>query len=96
MHRTSTFPLCKTRTLAPFLVSSAASLRHKHIGRPAEWRTVIRLVPVHPRGIAILAVRSHHERIAEQSYAATESVVGSGIGGLEIGLLAPDPARVKT
>ena len=64
----------------------------KHIGRAGVGGTVVRPVAVHAGGAAVLRIRPDHNGVARNRHRIAELVTAVGVGGFEIGLLAPGRA----
>ena len=74
------------------LLAPGRAAAHKHIRRAGSEGTVVRLVAVHAGGAAVLPIRPDHKGVARYRHRRAESVIDCGVGGFEIGLLAPGRA----
>src|SRR5262245_55993029 len=75
--------------LQPGLLGPGDAIADEYVSRPGVGLTVIRLIPVYPRGVAVLAPGADDGGIAGDGDGTPENIPGFSIGGFQIGLLTP-------
>jgi hypothetical protein len=75
-------------------IAAPPLLRHDiYIDSARVGAAVIRWIPIDPCGTTVLKVCPDRQGVAIERDAAAKLIVGLGVGGLHVGLLAPDPSR---
>ena len=67
----------------------------KHIDRTTAGDAVVCLIAPHPGRVTFFTGGADHQRVTIERNSSSKGITSLGIGGLEIGLLRPDPTRPR-